>query len=419
MAGNNRVTSVKFQKIRYNHTEMSQIEDNILTELQNHDLDIRNSGYRFMDQKVTPDVLAFIADCIVNLSSDKRDGFTKNDIWRSSYFSKNVVMMFNKPQADNETAEHEYDKFTAQPLKALAFAGVLSEAQRGRSNVYSINNDELLQYISLSDKNAFNFLRLYLQKVMESSGFMPRVESYLAAYRNGRFSRDNFDDLKSSFESFMLGNTNINQHTEIRRIFPKVINIFAVANNAPGSRRGFVTKSPYLYSDLMYNEVNFRDLKKGKNVSRQEAALVQVKQKEYSDYEMRKAMDAVKRYHYPNSEVRDNFAGGEATQVHHIFSKSSHPTLRSTPENLILLTAQQHNSKAHPSNHTHTTDPDYQIVCLLSKVQSVKTSVIDNDGRYTKEGLVSVINQGFGLSLNGGLSFDDISNRLTQHQQQR
>lgn len=372
-----------------------------------------------MDQKVTPDVLAFIADCILNLPSDKIANFSKNDIWRSSYFSKNVVMMFNKPQANNATAIHEYDKFTAQPLKTLAFAGVLSENQDGRENRYSINDEELLEYISLSDKNAFNFLRIYLHEVMKSSGFLRRIEDYVANYKRGTFSKTNYDDLKSAFESFMLGSTKIQQTTEIRRIFPKVINIFAVANGVPGSRKGTVTEGPYLYSDLMYNEVNFRDLKKLKNVSRQESGVVIQKQEDYSNYEMRKAMDAVKKHHYPNSEVRDNLAQGEATQVHHIFSQSKHPELRSTPENLILLTPQQHNSKAHPSNRTSSTDPDYQIVCLLSKVESVKTSVMNNDGRYSKEGLVGLINTGLNLSLNSDLSFDEISNRLRQHQQQR
>ncbi len=405
-------------RIRYNHTKMSPIEDKILAQLQKQNLDIRDSGYRYMDQKVTPDVLAFIADCIVNLPSSTRENFTKNDVWNSSYFSKNIVMIFNKPQADNATAIHEYDKFTAQPLKTLSFAGVLAEGKAGRVNTYSVVDEEILEYISLSDRNAFNFLCLYLQEVMKRSGFLSRINNYISTYRSGKFTKSTFDDLKSAFESFMLGNTRINQTTEIRRIFPKVINIFAVYHGVPGSKSGVASDGPYLYSDLMYNDVNFRDLKKMKNVSRQEASIVYQKQKEYSNYEMRKVMDAVRKHHYPNSEVRDSYAQGEATQVHHIFSQSSHPELRSTPENLILLTAQQHNSKAHPSNKTRTTDPDYQIVCLLSKLESVKTSIMNNDGRYTKESFVNIVNQGLGLSLGYDLSFDDIANRLRQYQRQ-
>lgn len=35
---------------------MSQIEDKILAELHTQNLNIRDSRYRYMDQKVTPDV---------------------------------------------------------------------------------------------------------------------------------------------------------------------------------------------------------------------------------------------------------------------------------------------------------------------------------------------------------------------------
>ena len=55
------------------------------------DLDIRKkaSGYsRFMDQKVTPDVLSFIADCIVNFLGGKDAGttFVVGDIWEFLFF---------------------------------------------------------------------------------------------------------------------------------------------------------------------------------------------------------------------------------------------------------------------------------------------------------------------------------------------
>jgi len=397
---------------------MSQIDEIINKQLDSQDVDIRNSGYRYMDQKVTPDVLAFIADCIVNLPTDVAASFTKGDIWRSQYFSKNVVMMFNKPGAENETMRHEYDKFTAQPLKTLAFAGVLTETLVGRENHYSINNQEILEYIALRDRNAFHFLHLYLTAVMRRSGFMPRIQAYIDKGRGGVLTADDFDFLKTSFISFMIGHTNINGEVEIRRIFPKVINIFAVANGVPGSRSGRMTEGAYLYSDLMYNEVNFRDLKKEKGVSRQEADYVIERQVEYKNYEMQKAMAAIRKHHYPNSEVRDTFGNGEATQVHHIFPKGRYPQFRSTPENLILLTAQQHNSKAHPSNRTTEIDPDYQIVCLLSKLDSVKKSVMNADGQYSKEGYIRLVNDAFGLGIGLNASFDDIESAIRQHQVQ-
>lgn len=396
----------------------SPINEKIQNYLNEHNLNIRTGGYRFMDQKVTPDVLAFLADCVLNLPEDFPNGFTKNDIWHSDYFSKNVVMMYNKPQSDNETTQHEYDKFTAQPLKTLAWSKVLHEEKVGNSNRYQIANKELLTYISLSDRNAFNFLRLYLEKTLTDSGFINRINDYIQNYKRGTFSASNFTDLKRAFEQFIIGNTNISGVTEVRRIFPKVLNIFAVANQVPGSRSGRVTPGPYMYSDLMYNAVNFRDLNKLKNVSRQEAGQVERSVAEYSNYEMRKAMQAVRNRHHPNSEVRDNMARGEATQVHHIFSQSSNPELKSTLENLILLTPQQHNTLAHPSNRTQQVDLSYQITCLLSKTESVKRSTIQDDGFYSKEGLIRVINHGLKLGLTLNSSFDTISMTLQQHQQQ-
>ena len=43
------------------------MRDQITSYLNQFDLDVRKSGdARFMDQKCTPDVVCFIADCIIN-----------------------------------------------------------------------------------------------------------------------------------------------------------------------------------------------------------------------------------------------------------------------------------------------------------------------------------------------------------------
>ena len=44
------------------------MRENIIKYLSNFDLDVRKSqDARFMDQKCTPDVVCFIADCIINI----------------------------------------------------------------------------------------------------------------------------------------------------------------------------------------------------------------------------------------------------------------------------------------------------------------------------------------------------------------
>ena len=122
------------------------------------DLDIRKKpdGYsRYMDQKVTPDVLTFIADCIVNFLGGKNPDtiFTTKDIWDFPYFQKNTVAIFSKPSPINESARAEYDKFIAQPLKTLAFAKILKEEKAyevsGVMHCFSGDYDFALRCIDL------------------------------------------------------------------------------------------------------------------------------------------------------------------------------------------------------------------------------------------------------------------------------
>ena len=54
--------------------------------LTKYDLDVRKShDARFMDQKCTPDVVCFIADCIINLNPQENE-FTVQDVWDMPYF---------------------------------------------------------------------------------------------------------------------------------------------------------------------------------------------------------------------------------------------------------------------------------------------------------------------------------------------
>jgi len=71
--------------------------DKIRQHLERFDFDVRETkDARFMDQKVTPDVLSFIAECILNLPGNIAT-FTVKDIWDSEYFEKNTKAIFGKP----------------------------------------------------------------------------------------------------------------------------------------------------------------------------------------------------------------------------------------------------------------------------------------------------------------------------------
>ena len=169
----------------------------------------------------------------------------------------------------------------------------------------------------------------------------------------------------------------------------------------------------------MYNRENFRDKDKAKQLTRAEGAIVLADDvsifNSYLKYEVNKAMSAVKRYHQPKSEVSGAHMEGAATQVHHIFPRSTHPELAAIRENLVLLTPTQHYTLAHPNNNTSKVDPNYQLDCLLAKVTSVQNSISKGDEHYSATQLINVINFGYKLALPQNANLEEIRLHLTGH----
>lgn len=385
----------------------------------NFDFDVRKSkDARFMDQKVTPDVLCIMADCVLNYTADRDIEFTKDDIWNDNYFNTNVKSIFNKPDAKNETTRQEYDKFTSQPLRTLAYSGVLSMRKEGNKNLYGINNKAILEFIAMKERNAYLFLYHYLIKVLSDSNELRYFEEFKSKCVNGTVDNSNFQDLKTRFQRFIIGNTAINGTTEVNRIFPKILNIYACQNNIQGTVKGRLSANQFYYTDLMYNRPNWRDVGKNKNVSRNEAVeehetLMMAQNEAYSDYQVQKAMNMIRKM-YTESEIKDQWANGEATQIHHIFPKSEFPQLAHYLENLIKLTPTQHYTKAHPSNKTDAINKDYQLVCLLAKSDSIENSLRKGEFIYRKESFVYVINTGLSETLEIDLDFRDIKRELSR-----
>lgn len=383
------------------------------------DFDVRKSkDARFMDQKVTPDVLCIIADCVLNYTADRDIEFTKDDIWNDSYFNTNVKAIFNKPDAKNKTTRQEYDKFTSQPLRTLAYSGVLSMRKDGNKNLYRINNKTILEFIAMKERNAYLFLYHYLLRVLSDSGELRFFEKFRVKCQNGTITNENFSDLKERFQRFIIGNTAINGKVEVNRIFPKILNIYACENNIQGTIKGKLSANQFYYTDLMYNRPNWRDVSKNKNVSRNEAVeehetLMMEQSEAYSDYQVQKAMNMIRKM-YKESELKDQWANGEATQIHHIFPKSGFPQLAHYLENLIKLTPTQHYTKAHPSNKTDAINKDYQLICLLAKSDSIENSLKRGEFVYRKESFVYVINTGLSENLEIDLNFNQIKRELTR-----
>ena len=386
--------------------------------LNSNDYDIRKShNARFMDQKVTPDVLSFIADCTLNKVAGNIDSeFTVKDIWISRYFVKNVKAILNKPEASNPTAESEYDKFIQQPLKMLSYARVISCKKRGTTNYFLILEEEILNFIADSPGNAYRFLYLYILKVLSDSNQLQHFEKFKEKCKRRTVTKNDFANLKTRFEKFIIGNTLTNGLTEVRKIFPKVLNVYASFNVINGSLGGHLSKYTYYYTDLMYNNTNWRDVGKDKNLTRKESAS-QIQDmhiepsKEYLRYLIQKRKQII-RDKYNISEIKDQFSSGDASHVHHIFPLNEFPQLSWYLENLIKLTPTQHLSKAHPKGNTTIVDRDYQLTCLLAKSDSIEFSIRKHELIYSKESFVHVINTGLSENFATGLNFGEIKNNL-------
>ena len=387
------------------------INDVIKEHLNQYDFDIRKSkDARFVDQKCTPDIICFIADCILNLIATK-PVFVINDLWETQFFILNCRVIFNKPWANDKNAYNEYNKVLSQPLKLLAYAKVLGVTKVNGSLTFFIQNEELLDYIARKDINAYNFLCFYFRKVLEDSNFYRFIEEYQRNWtKNLDVARK---EVYAQYYRFINGNTPSHSVLDITRMFHKVFNILAAQSGTPGSKG----RQPMMYSDLMYNRVNVRDLifYKKKTMTRKEAhegASHDNRADEINTYYIQKAIGLIRKIQN-GSEVHDTWANGEATQVHHIFPKSQFPEIAHYVENLILLTATQHNTKAHPGNHTQVIDPNYQMVCLLSKADTIQRSLESyGDKYYRKESFINVINTGLDLDLSSRATFTDIKQTI-------
>ena len=386
--------------------------DKIERYFKHFDFDIREThNARFLDQKVTPDVLSIVIDCTLTyIQNNNIDEFTSTDIRTSDYSNENIIDIFGKTDVNNPKAKNEYDKFFHQPLKALASAKILKETKRGRQIYFTILNREILEYISVKEKNSLEFLNIYLEKVLRDSSIWHLFENFF-----NYPTKDNFDFLKVQYEIFIIQHTPINGKTEVRRIFPKILNTLSFKRKKHGTIKGRFSKDIITRDELMYNRRNWKDISKKKGETRKEYELRAKNEVEnikiaYVKYTLNKAKNIIKKLHLTTSEVTDEFANGEATQIHHIFMKSQYPEISSYLENLILLTATQHFTQAHPNNNTSLINKDYQLLCLLAKSESIQRY----NHIYSKEDFLYVIKIGLNYVFPNEIEFDELQSRLIE-----
>ncbi|CAA6826867.1 MAG: Unknown protein [uncultured Sulfurovum sp.] len=391
--------------------------NNIENYFNSFDFDIRKThSNRFMDQKVTPDVLCMVADCVheyLDTHEHATREFTSKDIWHFEYSNKNVKDVFGKPDVLDKNAISEYNKFFHQPLKMLSYAQVLTENKKnGKGNTlyFTLKNKDLLEYLSIKEKNCLDFINIYLEKILRDSNVWYLFQDFFIVNTN-----DKFYTLKNKYIEFIQNNTATNDKKDISRIFTKVINPLSFKRKKHGTKGGYFSKDIIGRDELMYNRRNWRDIKKKREETREEYELrakkeVEYRKKAYVKYTLNKATNIVRKLHTPISEVDDNLAVGEATQVHHIFMKSQYPQIESYIENLILLTATQHNTKAHPSNNTRIIDKEYQLICLLAKSKTIEKHI----HIYSKEDFLYVIKIGLGHEFENDIKFKQLQSKLIE-----
>lgn len=356
------------------------------------DFDIRlTHDARYVDQKCTPDIVCFIADCILSTSCATKP-FAINDLWDEKYFIENCRVIFGKPSPTDPSARNEYNKILCQPLKLLAYAHVLSVETIGKTLVFSVSHVEMLEYISTKERNAYNFMLRFFMKVFSDSGIMRLFDEYRKnCTADAKAAKA---EIYTKYHRFISANTPSHSKIDVDRVFHKVFNLYAYSNMLPGSNGKLLD-----WYDLMYNRINWRDKgKKQKYLTREQAAaaeIEQINQDFYIDYQVNKAIKKVREKQGTISEVHDELAMGTATEVHHIFPKSDFPELASYFENLILITSSQHRQKAHPNSNFHLVDKEYQLICLMAKSRSIE-NYINKHGEsfYTKKSFVYVINTG-------------------------
>jgi len=88
------------------------------------------------------------------------------------------------------------------------------------------------------------------------------------------------------------------------------------------------------FSDLSYNEVNWRDIsRKDKRTTRKEFNAEKQDAAQSNEYYITRAKNIIKRIHL-ETEIKDRWATGQATQTHHIFPLKKYPKFSAYVENL-------------------------------------------------------------------------------------
>ena len=352
------------------------------THLTNMNLDIRQTkNGRWYDQKVTPDIMAVICETIVELRKQSGILFSSTDIRTSKFFAQCMEQNFGKPSPSNPGAKREYDKVSLQPLNVLEASGIITTKSAQRPKQFQIRKGFscVLEDMAGNELVTAEFLNLYITESLRQSGLWEDFECFFDNQDQQSFSR-----LKSAYIDFMHEHTAIKKAFEPKRIFSKVLNIPAYFLRKQGARGGKMSAVPIALIDIRYNQINFRDVKKLKNVPRQQqSGPIKFNSDGATPITRRvqRIIKDVKEFHRNTSEIQDEFSSTDPNssrpvEGHHIFPKSQYPKLADWRENIIVLTQTQHQGQAHGGYGQSVSYP-YQYLCLQKKLEAIEKCAQD------------------------------------------
>ena len=397
----------------YNSLKLQLVDSNLISQdnfelfykhFYNYKFPINIETSRFTDQKNTIDILKIIVETIINLPSANIN-FDFSKIKNSSSFESKICKCFQKPNPKSRSPR-EFDKVISQPLNLLFFSKILKRELKGNKYIYYIPNLDTIEMKILSllvnEDNVVVFLFMYYIKTFTDSKCLAYFNNY---YNQDVKTNKEFSILKENYSLFIKDNTKIKQNLEIVRIFNKIFNLISYVLGESASKGGRLSTTISI-NELRYNKINFRDIgKKHKSQSRQEMSTNKIFLDNSSKYKRK-----IKELHYPNSEFFE-INSGKATQVHHISPEHIFPELSNYLENLILLTPDQHNIKAHPNNKTKEIDFDYQLKFFISKLESIQ----NNPNFYSIEKFCHVLNITTNSNeFNHFMNINDIKNKLME-----
>lgn len=336
---------------------MNEKEQKYLEFLNKQNFDLRKIGMispRPFDQKLTPDIIYTVAKLF---AAQGMLSFKNKDIINSDAFRNEMEQEFGKP-APGKNTENEYDKVVGQPSNFFQFIGIL---ERVSNTVYKVSNMEMLKLFTENPFQTINLLYITFKKIFSDSQFND-FEIFL---NKDNANTNDYYALRDTFVYFINQNTRVKRVTEPRRIIGKILNIFSYKEKKIGSRWGRASEGVILYQDLVYTNTNARDLDKPKNISRKE---FRKRESEInSDYLISKTKKAVRQLFNNKSSV----SGEEGVAIHHILPISQFPEFKSSIENLIPLTYQEHMTKAHPNGNTQIVSKEYQKKLMLIREKEI------------------------------------------------